>query len=394
MKVLFINSVCKTGSTGKIVYDLYTQIRENGDDAAICYGRGGLVDGENIYRFAPKLEVYFHALMTRITGWTGCFSPIGTKNLIKFIQKYKPDVIHIHELHAYFVNLKPLMNYIKEREIKTVWTFHCEFMYTGKCGHSVECEKWQTVCGGCPHLKDYPKTIFFDVTRSMFLQKKALFDDFNQLILVTPSEWLANRVKVSFLKKEDIRVVRNGIDTEYTFFPRKYDCLKKKHNIFDEKIVLAVAPDLMSRQKGGRYVLQLADRMKSENFKFLLIGVSDLSEKFPSNVIALGRTENKTELAEYYSMADIFVICSERENLPTTCLEALCCGTPVCGFDVGGIKETAPNDMGIFVQYGDVDALRFSILTMMEKNKDGLSQLAKKLYSKKKMYENYYYLYR
>lgn len=362
MKVLQIDVNCKSGSTGKIAYDLHTQLVKDGHTSAVCYGRGEKINEPNIFKFGYDWETKIHAGLTRMTGLTGCYSYFSTKRLLKYIKKFKPDVVHIHELHAYFVNLKPVINYLKENNIKTVWTFHCEFMYTGKCGHAYECEKWKTECGQCLHLRDYPKSLFFDFTKKMFNDKKKLLSDFENLTIITPSQWLADRVKQSFLGDKDIQVIHNGVDTENVFFPRSFEHLKKKHDLTNEKIVLAVAPDLMSKNKGGRCVVELAERMRDENVKFILIGVEDLNEKFSDNVIVLGRMDNQIELAEYYSMADVFVICSERENFPTTCIEAICCGTPVCGFDTGGTKETMPNNYENFSQYGDLDILKVSIL--------------------------------
>jgi putative colanic acid biosynthesis glycosyltransferase len=395
MRILLIDVNCKNSSTGKIVYDLYTQCNNDGHEAAICYGRGPLVDEQNIYKFSSALEVFFHALMTRITGLTGYYSFFSTPRLINFIENFKPDVVHIHELHAYFVNLFPVMTYLKKNNIKTIWTFHCEFMYTGKCGHAYKCDKWKTECGKCPRVKDYPSSLFLDFTRKMFNDKKKAFNGFDNLTIVTPSQWLADRVRQSFLGDKRIEVIHNGIDTENIFYPRTFDHLKKRHNITDEKVILAVAPDLMSESKGGRHVLNLAERMKNENVKFILIGVDNLSEQFDNNVIALGRTENQHELAEYYSMADVFVICSLRENFPTTCIEALACGTPICGFDEGGTKETAPNNLGRFVKLGDIDALKEEVFSILNQDiySEECANYGQKEYSKRNMYENYMRLY-
>jgi putative colanic acid biosynthesis glycosyltransferase len=391
MRILLIDVNCKNSSTGKIVYDLYTQCNNDGHVAAICYGRGPLVDERNIYKFSSAFEVYFHALMTRIIGLTGYYSFFSTRRLINFIENFKPDVVHIHELHAYFVNIFPVMTYLKKNNIKTIWTFHCEFMYTGKCGHAYECDKWKTECGKCPRIKDYPSSLFLDFTRKMFNDKKKAFNGFDNLTIVTPSQWLADRVRQSFLGDKLIKVIHNGIDTENIFYPRPFDHLKKRHNIADEKIILAVAPDLMSESKGGRHVLKLAERMKNENVKFILIGVDNLSEQFDDNVIALGRTENQHELAEYYSMADVFVICSLRENFPTTCIEALACGTPVCGFDEGGTKETAPNNLGRFVKFGDVDALKGEVISILNQDisSEECANYGQNEYSKRNMYNKY-----
>lgn len=398
MKVLLLDVNCKSGSTGKIVYDLYTQLNTNRHIAAVGYGRGSLIDEPNIIKFSNNIEVYAHALLTRITGLTGCFSHFATKRIITFMDEFQPDVVHLNDMHGYFVNILPVIKYLKKNNIKTVWTFHCEFMYTGKCGHSYECEKWKTECGNCPNLKDYPASLFFDFTKRMFKEKKKIFKDFDNLTIVTPSMWLANRAKQSFLGNKRIIVIPNGIDIENIFHPRNFEYLKKKHNITDEKVVLAVAPDIMCESKGGRHVLELAKRMKNENVKLILVGVKNLDEKFDNNIIALGRTENQLELAEYYSMADVFVICSKRENFPTTCIEALSCGTPVVGFDTGGTKETAPEGYGKFVKYGDIETLSNEVRLIFKGESDLLSKneyikYSEEKYSRLSMYNKYLYLY-
>jgi putative colanic acid biosynthesis glycosyltransferase len=395
MKVLLIDVNCKYSSTGKIVYDLYTALNLNGHTAAICYGRGPLVEGKNIYKFSSNIEVKLHALLTRITGLTGYFSYFATRNLLKFIERFKPDVVHIHELHAYFVNIAPVINYLKENNIKTIWTFHCEFMYTGKCGYAFDCDNWRNKCGNCPQVKGYPSSFFFDFTKKMFKDKKKLFEGFINLQIVTPSQWLADRVKRSFLGNQKISVIHNGIDTQNVFFPRTFDHLKSKHQITEEKIILAAAPGIMEERKGGKYIIELAKRFRNQKFKFILIGVDNLNEKFDDNIVVLGRTKNQTELAEYYSMANVFVICSSRENFPTTCIEALSCGTPIVGFDTGGTKETAPGELGTFVSYGDLDGLQNAILETNKSKElsEKCETFGKMMYSNNRMYESYMSLY-
>lgn len=395
MRVLLIDVNCKQGSTGKIVYDLFSELYRKGHTAAICYGRGQAVNESNITKISSDWEMYLHALLTRTTGLTGYFSPLATRKLIRIIEAFKPDIVHIHDLNTYYVNIIALVKYLKKHRIKTVWTFHSEFMYTGKCGHAYDCEKWKTECGSCPQLREYPSSWFFDFTRKMHRDKKALFKDFNNLTIVTPSQWLSRRVRQSFLGEKDIRVINNGVNHEI-FKPRPYDRLKKRHGITNEKIVLAVAPNLMSELKGGRKVVELAERFRGEQVKFILIGVDNPPEEVGENVIALGRTTNQEELAEYYSMADVFLICSKMENFPTTCIEAVSCGTPVAGFDAGGTKETAPEGYGVFVPYGDMDNLEKAVRNLLKKlpRSEDIAVWASKEYSKVTMANRYVDLYR
>lgn len=368
MRVLLIDVNCKGSSTGQIVYNLYSYLNSRSDEAAVCYGRGEKIDEKNIFKFGLDWETYLHAFFTRLTGYTGCFSFFSTRRLIKYIEHFKPDVVHIHELHAYFVNIKQLLEYLGKKGIKVVHTLHCEFSYTGKCGHSVDCEKWKTECGKCPHLHDYVSTMLFDHTKQMQKAKREAFARIKDLTIVTPSQWLADRAKQSFFGDRPIEVVHNGIDTSI-FRPVDSSSLRKELGIKpDEKVILALAPNLMSKEKGGAFVLQIAKELKEESIRFVLVGVDKPEEIADLRIIVKGRVYDKQLLAQYYSMADIFVICSERENYPTTCLEAQACGTPVCGFKTGGTIETVVGQLKQnFVDYGDIDGLTQVIMELSEK---------------------------
>ncbi len=396
MRVLLIDVNCKNSSTGRIVYDLYTRLRESGHEAAVCYGRGQRIWEPNIFKFGLDWETALHALLTRLTGYTGCFSFFSTRRLLKFIRKFRPDAVHIHELHAYFVNIKPLLSYLKKAGIKTVFTLHCEFMYTGKCGYAMECEKWKTQCADCPGVKSYPQSLFFDRTRQMYQQKKKLYEGYENLYVTAPSGWLLNRAKKSMLGDKPSVVIPNGIDTD-VFYPRDITSLRSALGIgADEKVILALAPYLMSERKGGKHVLAIAEKLAGEKIRFVMVGADDPAEPVPDNVILKGAIYDKALLAQYYSLADLFVICSLRENFPTTCLEAQCCGTPVYGFDAGGTVETALEKEGRFTQYGDTQALGEMIRTAPVKTDEAVTQLRQKAvaaYSKEKMFSEYCKLY-
>lgn len=393
MKVLLIDVNCKHSSTGKIVYDLYTELNKSGHEAAICYGRGPLITERNIYKFGIDLETYFHAGMTRLTGLTGFFSFFSTIRLINFINEFKPDVVHIHELHAYFVNIGRLMDYLKNNNIKTVWTFHCEFMYTGKCGHAHECEKFMKVCNNCPQLKEYPKSMFFDFTRFMFLRKKNYFEGFNNLTIVTPSEWLANRVRSSFLKKYDIRVVYNGIDIEKVFYPRDTSQLKKDLKITDQFVVLSIASNLMTNDKGGELILKIAKHLENENFMFIMIGVDRPDQINLTNIKAFETIKDQDKLAEFYSLADITLQLSKKETFSLISAESIACGTPVLGFESGATKEVIKQN-GLLVEYGNIDEIE-KILLEFEKDKMPIiiDKSNSHSFSRKEMFKKYKVIY-
>ena len=397
MKVLQIDVNCKNSSTGKIVYDLYSALNSEKDTIAVCYGRGNLIDEPNIYKFGIDWETYIHAAFARATGFNGCFSHLSTKRLLRYIEEFNPDVIHMHELHAYFVNIKPLVEYIKRKQIPVVWTFHCEYMYTGKCGYAYDCDKWKKECGSCPSLKEYPKSLVFDHTKEMFRLKRDLLKDLN-VSIVTPSQWLAERVKQSFLKDKPVQVVHNGIDTDSVFYPRdkeEINSLLSRYSLDNRKKVLAVAPNIMEDRKGGKIVLKIAENMP--DLQFILVG-ADESKRYSKNVLLIQSTKDQHELARWYSLADLFLICSKMENFPTTCLEALSCGTPIVGIDTGGTKETAPAPYGIFVSGERVqtELLQQEISSQINIGfaRDEIRNTAVKMYSRDVMCSAYYNLYK
>lgn len=405
MKVLLIDVNCKYSSTGKIVYDLYSRLNADGHEARIAYGRGDVIDEPGIFKFGIDSETKKHALLARITGKNGCYSPKSTARLIEYIKEFKPDLIHIHELHAYFVNHGQLLEFLKEQQIPVVWTFHCEYMYTGKCGFAYECQQYKSGCGKCPYIHKYISSFGIDRTAQLLAEKKKSMEGLNLKAIVTPSKWLADKTKETYLYKYNIQVIHNGIDTDGIFYPRPSDEeLRSEYGINpDDRLVLAVAPNIMDVRKGGQTVLDLAETMPDT--QFVLVG-ADETKRHSDNVQLIARTKNQDELACWYSEADIFIICSKAENFPTTCIEALCCGTPVVGLDECGTKETAPEPYGTFVKVdiaGDSDVKYAATLEALKKAID--SQLARELsaqhirdfavsaYDNKVMYNNYLNVY-
>ena len=388
MKVLLIDNACKHGSTGEICYNLYNYINRAGHTAAVFYGRGEAIDEENIYKFGLDHETLMHAFLSRLTGFNGCFSPLSTRRLIRRIEAFRPDVIHLHELHAYFVDIAPLIEYIKKRGIPVVWTFHCEYMYTGKCGHAGTCERWKTGCGHCPSVRDYPKSLFFDQTARMFSEKSRLLGDL-KAVYVTPSEFFAKRVRQSFLRNKRVEVINNGINTEI-YYPRGKGKARSELGIpADRTIVLSVAPWIMSRAKGGGWVLELAKRQKDPRVEYMLVGDGERIEKPLENVTIVPLVRNRAKLAEIYSEADCFVLCSEHETFSLTCAEALCCGVPVAGFKCGAPETIFKHPWAEFVDYGDLDGLEKAIAVQLNRDRGGIPEYGAQTFSKEKMCSAY-----
>ena len=398
MKILILDVNYDHSSTGKIVADLKNGLEAHGHTVLTCYGRDvGLLKSDAV-KISSSLEVYGHAALTRITGLTGCFSPFATRKMIELIDKFKPDVVHLHELHGYFININGIVNHLKKKKIPTVWTFHCEFMYTGKCGYSYDCEQWKTECVQCPQLRDYPTSWVFDRTTVMFNEKKQLFKDFDSMQIVTPSHWLADRVRQSFLKNKPINVIYNGIDVERTFVPRDVEDLRKKLNIRSKYVIVTIAPDLMSDRKGGNWVLEVAKTLVSTDITFVMVGVEKPEEILMSNVIAIPRVNDKNLLAQYYSMGDYFLLTSKKETFSLVCAESLACGTPIIGFNSGAPTEVAPAGYGYFVDYGNVEQLSIAIISCLNnpstfKSRQQCSFYAQSNFSKKTMIDAHIELY-
>lgn len=398
MRILYLDINCKENSTGKIVYDLFSECKSHNIEASVCYGRGPKIKENGIYKFGLDFETFIHALLTRLTGYTGCFSYFSTRRLIKYIKKFNPDIVHIHELHAYFVNVKQLLMFLKRQNYKVVFTNHCEFLYTGKCGYSRGCTRYSNHCGSCPLKKEYPKSLFFDHTKKMLEIKKSIFKSWdNNIYFVSPSQWLDNQMDISFLKEFKRTVIHNGVDTSgFIYNPGD---IKNELNIpADCRVVLTVAPNLFSDLKGGYRFLSIARKMAYEN-KIVFIGVGEtdkcLTSK-PNNVIVLPLIKDREKLVNLYSACDVFLILSNRENFPTTSLEAQCCGSKIIGYNVGGVSETILDGNGIVVDYDNEDAIIDAIKeVLLEKyNHQDISERSKSVFSKETMFKNYLEIYK
>lgn len=356
MKVLQINSHYDQGGAARIVACIHRQLLEDGHESYVAYGRGKRPREQNVYQFNNLLDVYASAFVSRAAGIHGWSNKIATRRLHRFMDKIQPDIVHMHALHGYYINLPMFFEYINKHKIPCVWTFHDCYAFTGNCGYYFSCEKWKIGCENCPNIHNYPNSQFFDFTKWMWLKKKQMFTSVEQMVVVTPSEWLTEDARHSFMGKYECITIRNGIDTNNLFYPRnKEQCREKYGYKLDEKLILGIAVGFDDIRKGAKYVIQLAKDLQEEA-KVILIGWSSKNDHMlegTSNIITLPNTSNTEMLAEYYSMADVFVIPSLAENYATVTLESMACGTPVVGFDVGGIPEQLENNKGIVVEAGN-----------------------------------------
>jgi glycosyltransferase involved in cell wall biosynthesis len=397
VKVLQVNTVCGTGSTGRIALDIHNILIEQEHESKIAYGRREANNCKDTIKIGNKFDFYTHALKTRILDKHGLGSKKSTKDFIKKIKNYNPDIIHLHNIHGYYINIEILFNFLKKYNKPIIWTLHDSWPYTGHCAYYdfANCKNWQTHCRSCPEKKSYPASFFLDNSYNNFEKKKELFTGIKNLTIVTPSKWLSEEVKKSFLKEYPVKVINNGIDLN-TFKPTESN-FREKYNLQDKFIILGVA-SVWERRKGINYFFEISKNLKNDE-KIILVGLSDKQLKgLPENIIGIKRTNSIKELAEIYSISDVFVNPTLEDNFPTTNLEALACGTPVITFDTGGSPESIDEETGFVVEKSNNEELLKKINEIKELGKDRYNnnciKKAKKYYNKKNKFQEYIELYK
>lgn len=399
MKILQVNCVYKKGSTGKITYDIHSELLKRGIESVVCYGRGEKINEPHVYKTCGEVYSKINHLLSEFTGvmYGGCF--FSTNKLIKIIKKEKPDVVHLQCINGYFVNIYRLVSWLKKHDIKTVLTLHAEFMYTANCGHALDCDKWQTGCGHCPRLKQETKSFFIDGTHKSWMKMKKAFDGFNDNLVVTSvSPWLMERAKLSpILNDKKHEVVLNGVNTDVFHF---YDTaeLRSQMGLNGVKVIFHATPsfdDNINNIKGGYYVLKLAEKMLDENVKFVVAGDHPDGLKVPSNVILLGKVSDQELLAKYYSMADVTLLTSKKETFSMVTAESLCCGTPVVGFKAGAPEQISIPEYSSFVDFGDLESLHEEMKKFLAESflKIDIALTSNCKYAKQTMTENYLKIY-
>jgi len=352
LRVLQINSVCGVGSTGRIATDIHKMLVEQGHESYIAYGRGVPYNCDEAIRIGTKLDNYTHVALTRIFDKHGFGSNRATKEFIEKVKYIDPDIIHLHNIHGYYINIEILFDYLKKANKPVIWTFHDCWPFTGHCAHFdyVGCDKWKAGCYNCPEKRNYPTSVFFDNSKLNYTRKKEIFTGVKNLTIVTPSRWLSKIVKESFLKEYPVKVINNGIDLD-VFKPRPSN-FREKYNIQDKFIILGVA-SVWNRRKGLEYFIKLSEKLNTDEV-IVIVGLTEKQKsKLPKNIIGITRTNNVIELVEFYSAANVFVNPTLEDNFPTTNLESLACGTPVITFNTGGSVECINDSCGIVVEKGN-----------------------------------------
>jgi len=368
VRVLMVNTEYGRGGASRIAQTLHKAVNASSDhESLFAYGRGPKRQDSRTVRFALSPEVYLHAFLTRLTGLQGYGTWLSTKRLLHLIRDWKPDVIHFHNIHGYYLDLS-IARAVGKLETPVVWTLHDAWPLTGRCAYFFECSRWKTGCGHCPDLSRYPKT-YFDSSAFMWKKKKRTFTHGWNPIIVCPSQWLADQVKESYLRKFRIEVIPNAIDIQ-TFRPRDRSEVREELGLpNDKKIVLFAAADLADERKGARYFFECLNFVEADKWMAVTVGKRVNVWRMLNRQVKikqLGYVAGSEVMAKVYSAADLFCITSLDDNFPTTVLESLACGTPVVGFRIGGIPEQVTDDCGILVPPRDAKALSAAIAKLIQ----------------------------
>lgn len=372
-RVLLVNTVAGTGSVGRLTTGLYDALTNRGYECLIAFGRDEAPEGYNCYRIGNNFDVYVHGAMSRLNDKHGFYSKRATREFIDVIEDYNPDIIHLHNVHGYYLNIEIFFKYLKESKRRVIWTLHDCWTFTGHCSHFeyIGCNKWQTGCFKCEQLMEYPKSMGRDNSIFNFTKKQELFTGLENLTLVTPSRWLKERVSQSFMRNYHVEVVPTGIDLSQ-FYPIKEEVddsnlifkLRNSLNIRGKKMLLGVANPWRER-KGLKQFETLAKTI-DDDYVIVLLGLNDSQlNDLPDSIVGLAHTDSVMELAALYSMADIYVNLTLEDTFPTTNIEALACGTPVVTFKAGGAAESIDDTCGIAVERNSIQGVVAAIEKIM-----------------------------
>lgn len=361
--ILSVNAV-PYGSTAKIMIGIaelcVSENIENITSTGYSYHPIKELPASNI-RIGGLLDKSFHMFMNRISGYHGYFSWLATWRFLKKVTELNPDIIHLHNIHGWYLNFPMLFNYIKNHDIRVIWTLHDCWAFTGQCPHftMAHCERWKSGCHHCMQLKSYPAT-WVDRSEVMWKKKRGWFTGIKDMTIVTPSQWLADLLGESFLKEYPVKVISNGIDMS-VFNPTESD-FRGRYAIGNKYLLLGVSFG-WGKSKGLDIFIELSKRLDARTYQIVLVGTDDKVDRLlPNNIISIHRTQNQRELATIYTAADLFVNPTREEVLGLVNIESLACGTPVVTFRSGGSPECIDETCGSVVECDDIDALEKEII--------------------------------
>lgn len=399
-KLLQISIEVNANSVGKIAEQIGENAINSGWKSYITYARDHRPSKSHVIKIGNNADLYWHGVMTRLFDRHCLHSTAATKKLVQNIEEINPDVIQLHHVHGYFLNMVVLFEYLKIAQKPVVWTFHDCWSFTGHCAYPnlADCNKWMTECNHCPQKKEYPGSLWVDRSRKNWEEKKELFNSVENLTIVPVSDWMKELVERSFLKNNHIQRIYNGIDLNVFALQESKASVCQRYSIPERNKILLGAASTWDARKGLTDFLELSAKLPA-NISIVLVGLNDEQLKeLPENVIGIKRTYNVQEMAELYAAADVFVNPTYADTFPTTNLEALACGTPVVTYKTGGSPEAVDEETGIVVEQGDNVGLEAAILTIIDTwdlvaVAEKCRKRAENLYDKKKNFAEYIRLY-
>ena len=353
-----INTVVNN-STGRIMHDIQREADISGMETLSIVGRRHVYADVPCVKYGNAVSFWTHVIWTTLTdrhGLESILSVIYTRKMVRRIREANPDIIHLHNIHGYYLHYPTLMKYLAyEYKGKIIWTFHDLWPITGHCAYysAVNCDKWMTGCNHCPNKKRYPVSLGLDGSRKNYEIKKELFTSLSNLTITVPSEWMASQVRQSFMGKYPVEVIHNGIDTVVFDHNRlavdsdteSSRCVGKT-SWSDKKILLSVA-SIWDERKGLKDLVALSDKL-SDDYVMVIVGLSKHQiSRLPKGVIGITRTENIEELVSLYSRAHIFINPSLEESFSLVTVEALSCGCPCIVLDTSAVAELVNDDNGV-----------------------------------------------
>lgn len=363
MKIVQINTVYEKGSTGKIVAGIQAESIRRGHQNIVAYRYSQGESADNVYYISTWLDCHIHNRIAKYTHRSGFYSFHKTAEFIKYLKKLQPDVVHIHNLHGSYINITKLFGFLRENRIKTVWTFHDCWPFTGYCPYFEisHCEQWHSGCGHCL----YGTNMLNKKSAARNLQAKKGMIRAVDLTVVVPSKWMESLAKNSFYSKSDIRLITNGIDLS-VFYPIQPD-IRIKHGISQTKHILLGVATVWNERKGMDVFSELARRLDQSTFQVVLVGNAPQSFIDDNGLIVfIDHVDDQCELAKFYSSATLFVNPTREETLGMVNVESLACGTPVVTFNTGGSPECIDSTSGSVVDKDDIDAMEREIIRICE----------------------------
>lgn len=393
MKLLQVNITANWGSHGRIAEEIGQLVISQGWESYIAYGRIANPSKSHLVHIGSMADERLHGFQSRLFDNHGLGSVRVTKSFIKQIDAISPDIIHLHNIHGYYLNYPILFDYLSKLDVPVVWTLHDCWAMTGHCAFFTfaNCDKWKNGCHHCENKQSYPKSLLFSRSRRNYTLKQRCFTSVRNLTLVPVSQWLADIVKDSFLSKYPVNMIHNGVDLNM------FRVLETRKPSSGRKMLLGVG-SVWEPRKGLTDFVKLR-QLLDDSYEIVLIGLTQKQiDSLPAGIHGIARTNNIDELVQYYNKADVFVNPTYEDNFPTTNIEALACGAPVITYNTGGSPEAVDTNTGLVVEYGNINALAEGIRSICnyantEERRLLCRQRAERFFNKNERYQQYIDLY-